>query len=270
MDLGITLFAGEAEGRFEDLLRAADRRRAEAALQLHERSAGPGGRADAVPAGRRRGGATAGMRTSFDAGRGCPFSCSFCTIINVQGRKSRARNADDVERLVRANLAQGVHNFFITDDNLARNQNWEAIFDRLIHMREVEGVQICVVASRSTRCATRSAASSRRPRAPGSTACSSAWRTSTRTSLKDAQKGQNRITEYRAMLQAWHRVGALTYAGYILGFPGDTPALDRARHPHHPARAADRHPRVLHPHAAARAPRTTRSSTSRACRWSRT
>jgi radical SAM superfamily enzyme YgiQ (UPF0313 family) len=43
-------------------------------------------------------------------------------------------------------------------------------------------------------------------------------------SLKDARKGQNRITEYRAMLQAWHRVGTLTYAGYIIGFPGDTPA----------------------------------------------
>jgi radical SAM superfamily enzyme YgiQ (UPF0313 family) len=42
--------------------------------------------------------------------------------------------------------------------------------------------------------------------------------------LKDAHKGQNRITEYRAMLQAWHRVGTLTFAGYILGFPGDTPA----------------------------------------------
>jgi radical SAM superfamily enzyme YgiQ (UPF0313 family) len=26
------------------------------------------------------------------------------------------------------------------------------------------------------------------------------------------------------MLQAWHRVGTLTFAGYILGFPGDTPA----------------------------------------------
>ena len=26
------------------------------------------------------------------------------------------------------------------------------------------------------------------------------------------------------MLQAWHAAGALTYAGYILGFPGDTPA----------------------------------------------
>ena len=42
--------------------------------------------------------------------------------------------------------------------------------------------------------------------------------------LKEARKGQNQITEYRAMLQAWHAVGALTYAGYILGFPGDTPA----------------------------------------------
>jgi radical SAM superfamily enzyme YgiQ (UPF0313 family) len=39
--------------------------------------------------------------TSFDAGRGCPFQCSFCTIINVQGRKSRYRTADDVETIVR-------------------------------------------------------------------------------------------------------------------------------------------------------------------------
>src|SRR5204862_7479548 len=42
--------------------------------------------------------------------------------------------------------------------------------------------------------------------------------------MKGARKGQNQTTEYRAMLQAWHRVGTLTYAGYILGFPGDTPA----------------------------------------------
>src|SRR5262245_66516828 len=76
-------------------------------------------------------GRTSGMRTSFDAGRGCPFLCSFCTIINVQGRKSRTRSADDIERIVRMNLAQGVRNFFITDDNLARNQDWEAMFDQI-------------------------------------------------------------------------------------------------------------------------------------------
>ena len=41
---------------------------------------------------------TLGQSASFDAGRGCPYQCSFCTIINVQGRKSRFRTPDDIER----------------------------------------------------------------------------------------------------------------------------------------------------------------------------
>jgi tRNA A37 methylthiotransferase MiaB len=49
---------------------------------------------------------TLGLCTSFDAGRGCPYQCSFCTIINVQGRKSRFRSCDDIEHLVRLNWAQ--------------------------------------------------------------------------------------------------------------------------------------------------------------------
>ena len=30
----------------------------------------------------------------------------------------------------------GIHKFFITDDNFARNHDWEAIFDRLIELRD--------------------------------------------------------------------------------------------------------------------------------------
>jgi hypothetical protein len=37
-----------------------------------------------------------------------------------------------------------------------------------------------------------------------------------------AKKRQNKITEYRAMLQKWREHGAITCAGYIIGFPGDT------------------------------------------------
>ena len=37
-----------------------------------------------------------------------------------------------------------------------------------------------------------------------------------------AKKRQNKITEYREMLQKWRKHGAITYAGYILGFPADT------------------------------------------------
>ena len=100
MDLGITLFAGEAEGRFEHLLQAAHAGRLEPLYNHMDDLPGIEGTpipflpADVV----RR---TSGMRTSFDAGRGCPFLCSFCTIINVQGRKSRTRSPDDIEHIVR-------------------------------------------------------------------------------------------------------------------------------------------------------------------------
>ena len=70
--------------------------------------------------------------SSIDLGRGCPYQCSFCTIINVQGRKSRFRTPDDLETIIRENYAQGIKRFFITDDNFARNRDWEVLFDRMI------------------------------------------------------------------------------------------------------------------------------------------
>ena len=82
-------------------------------------------------------------KSSFDLGRGCPFQCSFCTIINVQGRKSRFRTPDDVEHILRQNWKQGIDRFFITDDNFARNKDWEAIFDRIIELRERNGEFDC-------------------------------------------------------------------------------------------------------------------------------
>src|SRR5262249_15887629 len=95
---------------------------------------------------------TAGTNTSFDAGRGCPFQCSFCTIINVQGRKSRFRSADDIERIVRENWAQGITRYFITDDNFARNKDWEAIYDRLAKLREVDEIPLGLMIQVDTMC----------------------------------------------------------------------------------------------------------------------
>jgi radical SAM superfamily enzyme YgiQ (UPF0313 family) len=222
MDLGITLFAGEAEGRFEELLQAADRGELKPLYNFMndlpglERQPAPYLSVDVV----RR---TLGLRTSFDAGRGCPFLCSFCTIINVQRRKSRFRSADDIEQLVRANVAQGVHKFFITDDNLARNQRWEAIFDRLIKLREEEGLEIHIIAQVDTMAHKIRGFIEKAGRA-GVDRVFIGLENINPEALKEARKGQNRITEYRTMLQAWHRVGTLTYAGYIIGFPGDTPS----------------------------------------------
>jgi len=221
MDLGITLFAGEAEGRLDELLLAANGGTLEPLYNfMHDLPGLEGQPPPYLPVDVVR--RTLGLRTSFDAGRGCPFLCSFCTIINVQGRKSRSRSADDVEQLVRANVAQGVHKFFITDDNLARNQNWEPMFDRLIKMREEEGLEFHIIAQVDTMAHKIRGFIEKAGRA-GVDRVFIGLENINPEALKDARKGQNRITEYRAMLQAWHRVGTLTYAGYIIGFPGDTP-----------------------------------------------
>ena len=112
-DLGVSLFAGEAECRLDDVLRDAVNGELKPLynfmndLPSVEDTPTPFLPAEVVSR-------TTGAVTSFDAGRGCPFQCSFCTIINVQGRKSRHRSADDVERIIRENLAVGIHSFFIT------------------------------------------------------------------------------------------------------------------------------------------------------------
>ena len=57
--------------------------------------------------------------------------------------------------------------------------------------------------------------------------CSSALRTLILDNLAAAKKRQNKITEYRKMLLAWKEQGIMTIAGYILGFPADTPETIR-------------------------------------------
>ncbi len=220
--LGISLFAGEAEDRLELVLRDA----AMGALRPLYDFMKDLPSIESVPTPFlpvERVGRTGGRVTSFDAGRGCPFQCSFCTIINVQGRKSRFRTPDDVEAIVRANLAQGVRAFFITDDNLARNKNWEPIFDRLIEVRADTGVNFSIVIQVDTLCHRISNFIEKAAKA-GVRRVFLGLENINPDNLIAAKKKQNRIAEYRTMLLAWKAVGCFTYAGYILGFPNDTAA----------------------------------------------
>jgi radical SAM superfamily enzyme YgiQ (UPF0313 family) len=220
LDMGCILFAGEAEGRMAGVIRdiAAGTPRpvynhlddlpdlANATRPLLPR--------DVITR-------VFGHYTSFDAGRGCPFQCSFCTIINVQGRKSRRRTPDDIEQIVRANAKQGITRFFVTDDNFARNRDWEPILDRLIALRQ-EGMKIKLILQVDTLC----------HKIPGFVAkaakagCNNVFiglENINPAALAGVKKKQNRIWEYREMLQAWKHARVMTYAGYIIGFPNNTP-----------------------------------------------
>ena len=222
MDLGITLYAGEAEDGLEEMLGDAH---AGAMRRLYNHMAALPNLAGVpiphLPPDKI--GRTVGSMATFDAGRGCPFQCSFCTIINVQGRISRRRTPDDVEAIVRHNAAQGVHSFFITDDNLARNKDWEPIFDRLIALREQHGIAIKLTIQVDTLCHRIPRFIEKAGRA-GVVRVFIGLESINPDSLLAAKKKQNRIAEYRDMLLAWKRIRAVIWAGYIIGFPADTAA----------------------------------------------
>lgn len=139
----------------------------------------------------------------------------------MQGRKSRRRSLDEIEKIVRSNVEQGIFRFLITDDNFARNKDWEIILDRLIKLREVDGFDLSLVIQVDTMC----------HKLPNFiTKCRRAGVKKTYIGLENinpanllaAKKKQNKITEYRKMLLEWQKAGILVYAGYITGFPHDT------------------------------------------------
>ena len=191
----VSLFAGEAEGRLEQVLHDA----AAGALKplYNFMNDLPNLEGTPIPLmAAERAQRTAGGATSFDAGRGCPYQCSFCTIINVQGRKSRRRSPDDIEKIVRVNYAQGLRSFFITDDNFARNKDWESILDRLIYLRQVEKLSIGFIIQVDTLC-------HRLPNFVEKCALAGVRRVFigleniNPDNLLGAKKRQNKITEYR-------------------------------------------------------------------------
>ena len=113
---------------------------------------------------------------TLDCSRGCPFRCSFCTIINVHGRTNRHRTAECVVRAVRRGYRDdGITFYFITDDNFARNPECEAIFDQFIQLRESGEIPLNFMIQ-WTPFLTRFRASLKRPHAPVAAVSSSEWR----------------------------------------------------------------------------------------------
>jgi hypothetical protein len=222
LDMGISLFAGELEGGRMDLVLqdAADGTLKPIYDYLEDLPGLEGEPTPILPADHLR--RTIQSMASFDAGRGCPFQCSFCTIINVQGRKSRRRTADDVEKTIREHYAQGIRHFFVTDDDFARNKDWAAILDRIIELRERERLNIRLMIQVDMLCHKIPNFIEKAARA-GTDRVLVGLESINAANLLAAKKRQNKITEYRRMLLAWKQAGAITTAGYILGFPFDTP-----------------------------------------------
>src|SRR4029078_5060014 len=93
-EMGISFFAGEPEsGRLDQVLRDTWNGALKPIYNYMDDL--PGLQGEPAPwLPRKHVRRTSGSLSSIDLGRGCPYQCSFCTIINVQGRKSRYRSPD--------------------------------------------------------------------------------------------------------------------------------------------------------------------------------
>jgi radical SAM superfamily enzyme YgiQ (UPF0313 family) len=155
-----------------------------------------------------------------DTSRGCPFACSFCTIINVQGRKMRERSPESIAELLRMNYRQhGVSFYFFTDDNFARKKLWRETFEEIIKLRQ-EGIKISfmmqVDLARKPKDFVRLSARA------GCTQVFIGMESVNPQNLKAEGKGQNHVEEYQTIIKEWHDAGIVVHTGYIIGLPFDT------------------------------------------------
>ena len=81
--------------------------------------------------------------STLDCGRGCPYRCNFCTIINVHGNIMRYRNVDLIKNYIIENYKTNkVDYYFFTDDNFARNKNWKEILLALIDIKKQYSIKL--------------------------------------------------------------------------------------------------------------------------------
>ena len=154
-----------------------------------------------------------------DTSRGCPFACTFCTIINVQGRKMRERSPASIAAMIRRNYAHGVTFYFFTDDNFARKKLWRETFQELIKLRD-EGIKVTFMMQVDL---------ARKPkdfvRLAGEAGCTQVFigmESVNPENLKAEGKSQNNVEDYRSIIKEWHDHGVVVHTGYIIGLPWDS------------------------------------------------
>jgi radical SAM superfamily enzyme YgiQ (UPF0313 family) len=75
---------------------------------------------------------------SIATSRGCPFNCSFCSVILLFGRKHRVNSIDRVIEEIRQNGLQASHIFFCDDNFTANRKRTKELCERII----AEGLKI--------------------------------------------------------------------------------------------------------------------------------
>jgi radical SAM superfamily enzyme YgiQ (UPF0313 family) len=222
INLGVSVVKGEVEETWGDILRDASEDRLKPVYDFLDRK--PDLYTQPIPMIHRKY-LKKFIISNFgtiDCSRGCPFNCSFCSIINVQGREMRVRSPELLIQTLRENYhLHRIYFYFFTDDNFARNTCWREIFQMLARLREDEHIPIQFMIQVDTQ-------SHKIPdfvRLAARAGCTQVFigmESINPKNLKAAGKMQNHVQDYKDLIASWHNAKIATHVAYIFGFPFDT------------------------------------------------
>lgn len=159
-----------------------------------------------------------GMAGVYPA-RGCPFTCNFCSVIKIAGRRIRSQDLDVTMASIRALSDAGVRLIMFTSDNFNKYAEANELLDCLIEA--ALPVQIFV------QCDTQVASDEAFIERLGRAGCFQMFvgvESFDRSALLGAHKAQNHPETYAEIVRLCRKHGVATHFSNIIGFPGQTAA----------------------------------------------
>jgi radical SAM superfamily enzyme YgiQ (UPF0313 family) len=157
--------------------------------------------------------------------RGCPFSCEFCDIIVMYGRRPRTKSVAQVLTEVEALHALAISNIFVVDDNfIANKREAKTLLAALVEWQAAHGYPIEFMTEVSLNVAQDGELLALMKRAHFSTIFVGI-ESPRSASLQETKKTQNMREDIVTSVHRIQAAGIEVMAGMIVGFDNDDPAI---------------------------------------------
>lgn len=145
--------------------------------------------------------------------RGCPYSCSFCTVTTFFGHTYRCRPVEEVIAEIRTLNRKKI--FVFLDDNIVGNPKFAKELFRLLIPLKIKWVGQCSVTIAKDDELLRLAAAS------GCVDLFIGFESLSKSNLTAIGKKINSVDEYEAIIEKLHKAGVGVHGFFIFGLDGD-------------------------------------------------
>jgi radical SAM superfamily enzyme YgiQ (UPF0313 family) len=150
------------------------------------------------------------------AGRGCPHSCTFCSIACIYKGRYLARPVDEVINDIKAIRDYGFRKFYLIDDNIVSNPGYLEELCRRIHPLKMRWSTQCTMNLARNKPLLKKVAAS------GCEILSLGIESITQEGLDRLNKKWLRVDEHEELLNEFRKAGIMVSAEMIIGTDSDT------------------------------------------------